>query len=85
MEVKNKYKTETVPLSLQHNGKIYKGEAVPISTSCLKEVCFELDVTLNSEHLGTIYCGNDLQWKIRNFADQDLVNKIGEQILLWYE
>jgi hypothetical protein len=79
------YKTETVPLELEYNGRHYKGMATPLNTSCREEVCFELDVTLNGEHLGTIYCGNDMKWKIRGFTDQGLVDKIGEQILLWYE
>lgn len=83
--MEKEYKTETVPLELEHHSKIYKGKATPIKSSCSTEVCFELDVTLNRENLGTIYCGNDMKWKIRNFADQELVDKIGEQILLWYE
>jgi hypothetical protein len=84
MEAGN-YKTEEVPIAIEHNGKRYNGKAIPLATSCSENVCYELDVTLNDEHLGTIYCGNDLKWSMRNISDQGFVDKIGEEILLWYE
>jgi hypothetical protein len=79
------YKTETVPIDIEYNGKRYNGYAKPLADACSEDVCYELDVTLNNEHLGTISCGKNLQWTIRNFEDQGLVDKIGEEILLWYE
>jgi hypothetical protein len=80
-----KYKRNPVPLSITHKDKHYEGSATPLSTSCSEGVCYELDVTLNNENLGTIYCGNDLHWTMKGIPDQELVNKIGEEILLWYE
>lgn len=86
------YKTETVPLELDYNGRHYRGQAVPVRSSCSQEVCFELDVTLNGERLGHIYCGKNMQWRLEGAADQLLVDKnqllvdkIGQEILLWYE
>jgi hypothetical protein len=81
----DKYKKEPVPLNITHNGVKYEGLATPLSTSCAEGVCFELDVTLNDDNLGTIYCGNDMHWTMKNMADQELVEKIGQEILLWYE
>lgn len=80
-----KYKRQPVPLSILHQGKNYEGTATPLSTSCAEGVCYELDVVLNNEPMGTIYCGNDMRWMMKGLCDQELVNKIGEEILLWYE
>jgi hypothetical protein len=86
MELNNNlYKTEAVPIEFEHKGKKYKGEAKPIASGCRDNVCFELDVTLNNTYYGTITCERNLKWIIRNCADQELVNKIGNEILLWYE
>jgi hypothetical protein len=85
MEAAGNYKTEEVPIDIVYKSQLYKGKAVPLATSCSENVCYELDVTLNGENLGTIYCGNDLRWKMRYVQDQGLVDKIGEEILLWYE
>jgi hypothetical protein len=78
-------KNEEVPIGLEHNGVTYQGSARPLATSCREGVCYELDVTLNGEHLGTIYCGNDYKWHLQHQADQGLTDKIGEQIFLWYD
>ena len=85
MEKKNDYKTAYVPIEIEHNGKKYKGEAKPLADSCRDNVCYELDVVLNGEYYGTISAEKNLKWKIRNCVDEELVNKIGEEILLWYE
>jgi hypothetical protein len=77
--------TQPVPISFGHHGKNYTGTATPIRSSCREGVCYELDVVLNGKPIGTIYCGNDLKWTIKGVTDQDLVDKIGEDILLWYE
>ena len=79
------YKLENVPLSFRYKGVEYKGMAVPLTDSCHDEVCFELDLTLNGEHLGTIWCGRNMQWKLRGTTDQGLVDKAGGEIALWYE
>ncbi len=85
MKKTDDYTITAVPIEFEHNRKNYKGEAKPLSDSCRDNVCFELDVVLNGEYFGTISAEKNLKWKIRNCADQELVNKIGEEILLWYE
>jgi hypothetical protein len=79
-----KYKSEPVPLDFTHNGNRYQGTAVPLATSCREGVCFELEVILNGRSVGTIYCGTDMRWVLKGATDQQLVEKIGEEILLWY-
>jgi hypothetical protein len=84
-EQRERTKTEVVPLEFDLHGTHYAGLAKPLTTSCDADVCYELDVTLNGKHLGNIYCGKELKWMLRGSADQELVDKIGEIILLWYE
>src|SRR4051812_34883769 len=38
---------EGIPISFELKGKVYKGEALPMTQSCHEGVCNELDVTLN--------------------------------------
>jgi hypothetical protein len=78
-------KDEAVPLTIFYGGKELTGEAVPLSTSCRTGTCYEMDVVLNGERLGTIYCGNDMKWTLQGGNDPDLAEKIGEQILMWYK
>jgi hypothetical protein len=85
MTGEERYKSEEVPLEFEHKGLQYKGTARPLATSCREGVCFELDVVINDTEMGTIYCGNDMRWTLKGCTDQELVNKIGEEILLWYE
>jgi hypothetical protein len=75
---------EPVPLQLEYNGKIYRGEAVPIPQTCHDGVCPELDITLNDEHLGILHTMKT-GWKMDEIKDQKLVNAIAQEILLWYE
>lgn len=75
---------EVIPLELEYNGKLYKGEAVPIPEACDDKVCYQLDVTLNDENLGIIRAGKT-GWKMDLVQDQKLVNAIGEVIKLYYE
>lgn len=85
MEKKHKtVKTEDVPLEFEHKGVRYYGMALPLHSNCIEGQCYELDVMLNNEHLGTIYCDKNMHCRMKNIADQELVNKIGEEILLWY-
>jgi hypothetical protein len=84
MEVVSKYKTQAVPLELTYNNISYKGLAVPVTKSCSNEVCWELEVTLNSENLGRIHYTTQ-GWKMDFVRDQGLVDAIGERIKLWYE
>jgi hypothetical protein len=85
MEIKDdlKYKTELVPIELKYKGKTYAGEARPLRGSCEEGVCFELDVNLNGEHLGTIHSTKS-GWTMDKISDQEFIHAIGEQILLWY-
>lgn len=78
-------KTEPVPLFFNYKGTSYNGVARPIQASCSDDACFELDVVLNSESLGTISCGSNLNWSMKEVNDQGLIDKIGEEIALWYE
>lgn len=78
------YKTERVPIDLIYLGVRYKGEAIPIPSSCREEVCFDLEIILNGESRGIIHSTMD-GWKMEKAADQGLIDAVGEQILLWYE
>ena len=80
----DKNKTAIVPIEMQYNNKIYKGEGRPLANNCIEGVCFELDITLNNEHLGTIRCEKD-GWKMSTVPDQSFVDAIGQEISLWYE
>lgn len=75
---------EVIPLELEYNGKLYKGEAVPVPEACDDKVCYQLDITLNDENLGIIRAGKT-GWKMDLVKDQKLVNAIGEVIKLYYE
>lgn len=77
--------TEPIPLSFEYKGSHYSGLASPIKASCNENVCWEMDVILNSEALGTISRGNNLIWTMKGISDQGLVDKIGEEIALGYE
>jgi len=77
-------KTANIPLVFQHKGQEFRGIAAPLP-GCDDDICYELDITLNDQHIGTVYCGKNMKWKIRGAADQELVDKIGSEIALWYE
>lgn len=78
-------KNEDVPLEFEHRGVKYYGMALPLASGCREsDHCYEMDVTLNSEHLGSIYCDRNGRCTMKNIADKELVDKIGEQIVLWY-
>ena len=80
----SKTKTNTVPLVFEYNGKPYKGMGIAVSDSCREGVCFELNIFLNDENLGTIYSENG-DWVVPAIKDRGFINTIGQQILLWYE
>lgn len=83
-EMIDQLENAVIPLELEHNGKLYKGEAVPLPEACDDKVCYQLEVTLNDEHLGIIRAGKT-GWKMDLVTDQKLVNAIGEVIKLYYE
>ena len=73
-----------VPIELDYRGKHYEGTGVPVISSCHDGVCFELDVTLNKEHMGVIRCTKN-GWRMTDVKSQGLVNAIGSSIFQWYE
>lgn len=75
---------DPVPLEIEYDNKVYKGEAIPISQTCHDGVCDELEITLNDQNLGVIKCMKS-GWKMDTVEDQKLVDAIGEEIFLWYD
>ncbi len=75
--------SEVVPLEFDLQGEHYSGHAIPVKALKTAENYLELDVTLNAEHLGSIYCGSDGQCTLKG-TGQELVDKIGEIITTWY-
>jgi hypothetical protein len=75
---------EVVPLSFEYNGTQYKGEAVPVPDACENGVCYQLDITLNEEHMGIIRSMKS-GWKMDLVQDQKLVDAIGEVLRAYYE
>jgi hypothetical protein len=75
---------EVVPLSFEYNGEQYKGEAVPVPDACENGVCYQLDITLNEEHMGIIRSMKS-GWKMDLVQDQKLVDAIGEVLRAYYE
>jgi hypothetical protein len=75
---------EPMPIEIEYKGQTYKGEGVPVSQTCEDGVCSELHITLNDEHLGIIRNARS-GWKMDGVEDQDLVDAIGNEIVLWYE
>jgi len=73
-----------IPLEFVYKDKAIKGEAIPISQTCEKDICYELDVWLNNDSLGIIRYGKS-GWKMDLVSDQKLVDAIGEQIVEWFE
>jgi len=74
---------EPIPLEFEYKGATYKGEAIPIAETCAEDVCYEADVTLNDENLGIIRCTKS-GWKLDR-SDQELTEKIGNEIFLYFE
>lgn len=75
---------EPVPIEIEHKGKVYSGEGLPMPESCHDGICDQLEITLNSEHWGIIHCTKS-GWKMKNVKDQKLVDAIGNEIMQWYE
>ena len=75
---------ETIPLELEYNGVVYKGEGIPIPETCQDGVCFQLDISLNEESLGIIR-SDKTGWKMDNVSDQKFVDAIGDEINAYYE
>lgn len=73
-----------VPIEFDFKGKHYKGEGVPVISSCTDGVCTQLDITLNKKHIGVMKCTKK-GWKLNELKSQAMVNAIGQQVFHWYE
>src|SRR3954469_18864234 len=62
-------KKEPVPVVFEYDGKIYNGDAVPISQTCVDGILSELDVSLNDMHVGIIKKLTH-NWRIDGAKDQ---------------
>jgi hypothetical protein len=75
---------EVVPIEFEYKDVLYKGEAIPVPDACQDGVCYQLDITLNEEHMGIIR-SMKTGWKMDLVEDQKLVNAIGDVIRAYYE
>jgi hypothetical protein len=74
---------DPIPLEFEHEGVVYKGEAIPIAETCAEDVCYEADVTLNDENIGIIRCTKS-GWKLDR-AEPKLIELIGDLIFRYFE
>jgi hypothetical protein len=72
-------KKEPLEFSFEYQDETFKGEAVPISQTCVDGFCAELDVSINNSHIGIIKRLKN-NWKIDGIKDQKFVDAIGEEI-----
>jgi hypothetical protein len=70
---------EPVPIEFEYEEQVYKGEAVPVSQTCVDGSCSEFDVSINDEHVGIIKRMTH-NWKIDGAKDQKFVDAIGKEI-----
>ena len=68
----------------EYEGEIYKGEAMPVSQTCVDGFCSELEVIINDQAIGIIKRLKN-GWKIDGTKDQKFVDAIGEEIEDWYQ
>ena len=73
---------EAVPVEFEYEDEMYKGEAVPVSQTCVDGQCAEFDVSINDQHVGIIKRMTN-NWKIDGAKDQKFVDAIGGQIEKW--
>jgi hypothetical protein len=73
---------EPVPVEFEYEDEIYKGEAIPISQTCMEGICSEFEVSLNDQAIGIIKRMTH-NWKIDGAKDQKFVDAIGEEIEKW--
>lgn len=71
-------------IDVTHDGDNFIGEAKPILDSWHDGICEELAVELNGVQLGTIR-HTSKGWRMDASLDQEIVDAIGEKILLWYK
>lgn len=73
-----------VLLDFTHDGDSFIGEAKPILDSWHDGICEELAVELNGVQLGTIRY-TQKGWRMDASLEQEIVDAIGNKILLWYK
>jgi len=73
-----------VAFEFEYGGRQYRGEGIPVTGTCAKGICYELDISLNDEPLGIIRYGGK-GWKMDLVKDQKLVDCIGGEIMKWFE
>jgi hypothetical protein len=77
-------KKEPIPIEIEYNSVVYKGEAIPVTETCHDGICDKLDITLNDKHLGILrYLKSG--WKLDGVEDKKFISKLAEEIVLWYE
>jgi hypothetical protein len=72
-----------IPLELDYKNTHYTGTAIPVLTACENGACYNLDITLNREHIGILRLSEG-KWKISEMKSKGLANAIGAQIMDWY-
>ncbi len=82
-QVIDQLEKEPVIIAFDYDGMSYNGEGIPVTETCMKGFCYELDVTLNGDSLGIIRYGKS-GWKMDLVKDQKLIDAIGAQILNWF-
>ena len=75
---------DPIPIQFEYEGEIYKGEAMPVSQTCVDGFCSELEVIINDQAIGIIKRLKN-GWKIDGTKDQKFVDAIGEEIEDWYQ
>ena len=75
---------DPVPVKLEYEGKLFKGEGVPVPGTCQNGVCYELDITLNGDHVGILHKLKS-GWKMDGVEDQKFIDAIGDAVVAWYE
>jgi len=73
---------EPVSIEFEYKGEMFKGEAVPISQTCVNGFCSEFDVSINDQHIGIIKRLTN-NWKIDGAKDQKFVDAVGKEIENW--
>lgn len=83
-EIIDQLEKEPIPIAFEYEGVKYKGEGVPISQTCEKGICYEVDITLNDENLGILRYAKS-GWKMDLVEDKKLVKVIGDIVMEYFD
>lgn len=83
-EIIDQLEKEPIPIAFEYNGVKYKGEGVPVSQTCEKGFCYEVDITLNDENLGILRYAKS-GWKMDLVEDKKLVKAIGTIVMEYFD